>query len=169
MVLLTTSYWKTRFAGSSSIVGRALMLNGRLFTVVGVISSDDVIFDRMSVIVPIGQWSEPLFWDRGIGMGTRAVARLKPGISAQQAQAELNGIANALAQEYPKENKDHGIRAVSLREDVVGDARVPLVILLGAVTFVLLMLVRTSQISYWLALVPGSESSPSARRWALSA
>jgi len=139
VLLLTTNYWKTRFAGSSSIVGHALMLNGRLFTVVGVVSSDDVIFDRMSVIVPIGQWSEPLFWDRGIGMGTRAVARLEPGISARQAQAELNGIANALAQEYPKENKDHGIRAVSLREDVVGDARAPLMILLGAVTFVLLI------------------------------
>jgi predicted permease len=139
VVLLTTSYWKTRFAGSFSVVGRALMLNGRLFTIIGVVPSDDVLFDRMSVIVPIGQWSEPLFWDRGIGMGTRAVGRLKLGISAQQAQAELSGIANALAQEYPKENKDHGIRAVSLREDVVGDARAPLMILLGAVTSVLLI------------------------------
>ena len=139
VVLLTTSYWKMRFAASVSIVGRALMLNGRLFTVIGVVPSDDVLLDRMSVIVPIGQWSEPLFWDRSVGMGTRAVGRLKPGISAQQAQAELSGIADALAQEYPKENKDHGIRAVSLHEEVVGDARAPLMILLGAVTFVLLI------------------------------
>jgi len=139
VVLLTTSYWKTRFAGSSLVLGRTLILNGRLFTVIGVVPSDDVLFDRISVLVPIGQWSEPLFWDRGVGMGTRAVARVKPGMSAQQAQAELNGIANVLAQEYPKENKDHGIRAVSLREEVVGDARAPLMILLGAVTFVLLI------------------------------
>jgi predicted permease len=139
VVLLTTGYWKTRFAGSSSVVGHALMLNGRLFTIVGVVPSDDVLFDRMSVLVPIGQWSEPLFWDRGIGMGTRAVARLRRSMSAQQAQAELSGIAHALAQEYPKENKDHGIRAISLREEVVGDARAPLMILLGAVTFVLLI------------------------------
>jgi len=139
VVLLTTSYWKARFAASFSVIGRALMLNGRLFTVIGVVPSDDVLFDRMSVIVPIGQWSEPLFWDRSVGMGTRAVGRLKPGTSAQQAQSELNSIANALAQEYPKENRDHGIRAVSLREEVVGDARTPLMILLGAVSFVLLI------------------------------
>ena len=139
VVLLSTSFWKTRFGGNASVVGRTLILNGRLFTIVGVVSSDDILFDQTSVIVPIGQWSEPLFWDRGIGMGTRAVARLRPGISAQQAQSELNGIANSLAQEYPKENKDHGIGAVSLREDVVGDARTPLLVLLGAVTFVLLI------------------------------
>ena len=139
VVLLTTSYWKTRFGGSPSVVGRSLVLNGRLFTVIGVVPSDDVLLDRMSVIVPIGEWSEPLFWDRGVGMGTRAVGRLKPSISAGQAQAELNGIANALAQEYPKENKDHGIHAVSLREDVVGDARRPLLVLLSAVIFVLLI------------------------------
>jgi len=139
VVLLTTSYWKTRFGGSSSAVGRTLMLNGQLFTIIGVVPSDDVLFDRISVIIPIGQWTEPLFQDRGVSMGTRAVGRLKPGISPQQAQAELNGIANALAQEYPKENKDRGIHALPLREDVVGDARTPLLVLLGAVTFVLLI------------------------------
>jgi len=139
VVLLTTRYWKSRFGGSSSVIGRSLVLNERLFTVVGIVPSDDVIFDGISVVLPIGQWSEPLFWDRGVGMGTRAVARLKQGISPQQAQAELNGIANALAQEYPKENKDRGIRAVSLHDSVVGDARTPLLVLLGAVTFVLLI------------------------------
>jgi predicted permease len=139
VALLTTSYWKTRFGGSASVIGRPLVLNGRLFTVIGVIPSDDVLFDGISVIIPVGQWSEPLFWDRGVGMGMRAVGRLKQGISVQQAQAELNGIANALAHEYPKENKDHGIHAVSLREDVVGEARGPLLVLLAAVTFVLLI------------------------------
>lgn len=139
VVLLTTRYWKTRFGGRLAAVGRTLMLNGQLFTIIGVVPSDDVLFDRISVVVPIGQWSEPMFRDRGVGMGTRAVGRLKSGVSTQQAQSELNGIANALAQEYPKENKDRGISAVSLREDVVGDARTPLLVLLGAVTFVLLI------------------------------
>ena len=139
VVLLTTNYWKTRFNRNVSVLGSSIVLNGRLFTVVGVVPSDDILLDGISVIVPIGQWSETLFWDRGVGMGMRAVARLKPGFSAQQAQSELNGIANALAQEYPKENKDHGIAAVSLREEVVGDARRPLLVLLAAVTFVLLI------------------------------
>lgn len=139
VVLLTTKYWKTHFGGNASAVGRSLTLNGNLYTIIGVVPSDDVLLDGISVIVPIGQWSEPLFQDRGVGMGTRAVARLRQNVSVQQAQAELNGIASALAQEYPKENKDRGIHAVSLREDVVGDARRPLLVLLGAVTCVLLI------------------------------
>jgi predicted permease len=139
VVLLTSNYWKTRFNGNSSVLGTSLVLNGRLFTVIGVVPSDDILLDGISVIVPVGQWTEPLFWDRAVGMGMRAVARLKPGISAQQARSELNTIAYALGQEYPKENKDHGITAVSLREEVVGDARTPLVVLLGAVSFVLLI------------------------------
>lgn len=139
VVVLTSSFWKARFGGDPAVVGRTITLNERLFTIVGVIPSDDVLFQDASVFIPIGQWSEPLFWDRGVGMGMRVVARLKPGISAQQAQSELDGIARALAREYPKENKDHGISTISLRDDLVGDVRTPLLVLLGAVGFVLLI------------------------------
>ena len=139
VVLLTTLYWKTHFGGNPSALGRSLVLNEKLYTIIGVVPSDDVILDGISIILPIGQWTEPLFWDRGVGMGTRAVGRLKPGVSAQQAQAELNNVARALALEYPKENKDQGIHAISLHEDVVGDARRPLMVLLAAVMFVLLI------------------------------
>ena len=139
VVVLTSSFWKARFGGDPAVVGRTITLNERLFTIVGVIPSDDVLFQDASVFIPIGQWSEPLFWDRGVGMGMRVVARLKPGISAQQAQSELDGIAMALAREYPKENKDHGISTISLRDDLVGDVRTPLLVLLGAVGFVLLI------------------------------
>ncbi len=139
VVVLTSSFWKTRFGGDPAVVGRTITLNERLFTIVGVIPSDDVLFQDTSVFLPIGQWAEPLFWDRGVGMGMRIVARLKPGISAQQAQSELDSIARALAREYPKENKDHGISTISLRDDLVGDVRTPLLVLLGAVGFVLLI------------------------------
>lgn len=139
VALLTTNFWKRRFGGDPAVVGRTLTLNERLFTIIGVVPGDDVVFERVSVIIPIGQWTEPLFWDRGVGMGMRVVGRLRPGVSAQQAQSELDGIARALAREYPKENKDHGINAVSLRDDLVGDVRTPLLVLLGAVGFVLLI------------------------------
>jgi len=139
VVVLTSAFWKTRFGGDPAVVGRSLTLNERLFTIVGVIPSDDVLFQDASVFIPIGQWAEPLFWDRGVGMGVRVVARLKSGISAQQAQSELDAIARALAREYPKENKDHGISAISLRDDVVGNVRTSLLVLLGAVGFVLLI------------------------------
>lgn len=139
VVVLTSSFWKTRFGSDPAVVGRSITLNERLFTIVGVIPSDDVLFQDASIFIPIGQWAEPLFWDRGVGMGMRVVARLKPGISAQQAQSELDGIARALAREYPKENKEHGISTISLRDDLLGDVRTPLLVLLGAVSFVLLI------------------------------
>jgi predicted permease len=139
VVVLTSSLWKTRFGGKAEVLGRSITLNGNLYTVIGVVPSDDVTLQRVSFIIPIGQWTEPLFWDRGVGMGMRVVGRLRPGISPQQAQSELNSIAAGLAQEFPKQDKDRGITSVSLREDLVGDVRAPLLVLLAAVGFVLLI------------------------------
>jgi predicted permease len=114
-------------------------MNEKLYTVIGVVPSDNVLWRRASILVPIGQWTEPLFWNRAVGMGMRVVGRLKQGNSVQQAQAELDGIAAGLAREYPTDNKDRGIYAVSLRENLTGDVRTPLLVLLGAVGFVLLI------------------------------
>ncbi len=139
VAVLTSSLWRSRFGGSPAALGASITLNGRLYTVIGVVPGDDVVFRRVSLIVPIGQWEEPLFWDRGVGMGLRVIGRLKPGLSPQQAQAELDGIAASLAREYPKEDKDSGIYALALREDFLGDVRTPLVVLLAAVGFVLLI------------------------------
>jgi predicted permease len=139
VVLLTSDFWRTRFGGDPQIVGRTITLSDRLYTIIGVIPSDDVIWRRASVVVPIGQWSEPLFWNRGVGMGMRVAGRLKTGTTTRQAQSELDGIGAALAREYPVENKDKGIYAVSMSEDLTGDVRTPLLVLLGAVGFVLLM------------------------------
>jgi putative ABC transport system permease protein len=72
-------------------------------------------------------------------MGMNAVGRLKPGVSQEQAQSEMTAIAHGLAQEYPNDDKDKGIALVPLREDLVGDIRGALLVLLGAVGFVLLI------------------------------
>jgi predicted permease len=139
VVLLTSNFWQNRFGSDPHVLGRGLTLNDRLYTVIGVVPSDDVLWRRASVIVPIGQWSEPLFWNRGVGMGMRVVGRLSHDRSLPSAQSELDGIAAGLAQTYPTENKDHGIYAVSLAENITGDVRTPLLLLLGAVGFVLVM------------------------------
>jgi predicted permease len=139
VVVLTSNFWRARFGSDPQVVGRTITLNERLYTIIGVVPSDDVIWQRVSVIVPIGQWSEPLFWNRGVGMGMRVLGRLKAGVSPQQAQSELDGVAASLAREYPTENKDHGIYAASLRDDLIGDVRTPLLVLLGAVGVVLLI------------------------------
>jgi predicted permease len=139
VAVLTSDFWKTRFGSDPHIIGRSLTLNQRLYTIVGVVRSDDVVWRRVSIIIPIGQWSEPLFQNRGVGMGMRVVGRLNANTSAPQAQSELDAIAAALAREYPVENKDHGIYAVSLHDDLTGDVRTPLLMLLAAVGFVLLI------------------------------
>src|ERR1051326_6291649 len=139
VVVLTSNFWKTRFGGDPGILGRSLTLNDRLYTVIGVVPGDEVIFRRTSVIVPAGQWAEPLFWNRSISMGARVVGLLKSGVTQKQAQSELDSIAAQLAREYPQDNKDHGIFTIPLGEDLVGDIRTPLLVLLGAVGFVLLI------------------------------
>ena len=139
VVVLTSNFWDTRFGRDPGVLGRSLMLNDQLYTIVGVVPRDDVLWRRVSVLVPIGQWTEPLFWNRSVGMGMRVVGKLKSGGSVRQAQAELDGVAAGLASEYPVENKDRGIYAVSLHENLTGDVRTPLLVLLGAVAFVLLM------------------------------
>ena len=139
VAVLTSSLWKSKFGGSPDVLGRGVVLNGTLFTVIGVVTSDEVVFQRVSLIIPIGQWAEPLFWDRGVSMGLRVVGRLKRGITRPQAQADLDGIAADLAREFPKEDTESGIFAVPLRDDFLGDVRTPLLLLLAAVGFVLLI------------------------------
>ncbi len=139
VVVLTSNFWQTRFGGDPHVTGRSLTLNEQLYTIIGVVPSDDVLWRKMSVIVPIGQWAEPLFWNRGVGMGMRVVGRLSRDRSLPSAQSELDRIAAGLAKTYPTENKDHGIYAVSLAENLTGNVRTPLLVLLGAVGFVLVM------------------------------
>lgn len=139
VTVVTSTLWKTRFGGDPAVLGSRMMLNGRAYTVIGVVPADDVVFRRVSVIVPLGQWTEPLFWDRGVAMGVQVVGRLRPGVTPRQAQSELDAVAASLAREYPKENRDQGILSLSLAEDLVGDVRTPLLVLLAAVGFVLLI------------------------------
>ncbi len=91
------------------------------------------------VYVPIGQWSNSLLMDRGAGLGFHGIGRLKPGVTLQQARADMARVTQNLAAAYPQ--KDHGIGAhiVPLKDAVVGDVRPLLMILLGAVGVVLLI------------------------------
>jgi hypothetical protein len=68
VAVLTSDLWRTRFAGDPGVIGRTMILNEHVYTIIGVVASDNVLLDRTAVLVPIGQWSEPLFWDRGLGM-----------------------------------------------------------------------------------------------------
>jgi predicted permease len=141
VALLGEGFWKSKFASSPEVIGKSLTLNDTAYTVVGVITGRTPMFDPtvMDVYVPIGQWADPTFRDRKIGMGTQSVGRLKSGVTFQQAGADMDSVARNLAATYPDADKGTGITLKPLKQDIVGDVQPALLILLGAVGFVLLI------------------------------
>ncbi len=144
VALISEGLWKRKFGSAPDAVGKSLALNGTLRTIVGVIpagfhyqASD--FHNNSEVYVPIGQWNDPLFLNRGTSMGMDAVGRLKPGVTLQQANSDMSSVAVHLSELYPDTNKGSGIALVSLKESVVGDIRPFLLVLLAAVGFVLLI------------------------------
>jgi len=151
VVLISEGLWKQKFGSSPDAVGRSLDLNGAPYTIVGVISAgfhyrNENFHEDKDVYVPIAQWNNPLFRDRHTGMGMDAVGRLRPGVTLEQAKADMDSVAAHLAQIYPDSNKDSGVSLVALKENMVGDKdslfgdiRPFLLVLLAAVGFVLLI------------------------------
>src|SRR5689334_1867740 len=139
VAILGDGIWKRKFGSSPDVLGKSITLNGKVYTVIGVASGQITGFSPTDVFVPVGQWNDPTFRDRRIGMGMSAIGRLKPGLSIEQARADMNRVAENLAATYPEADKGSGIALVPLKTDVVGDVRGVLLVLLGAVSFVLLI------------------------------
>ena len=140
-VILSYDTWRNRFGANPTIVGSNIELNEQAFTVVGVMPRG---FEY-----PIYPGDQPQMWkpqnwtaeERAIrdNHNYGVIARLKPGVTLEQAKTELATISDRLAQQYPKDNKGWGATAVPLRDDLVGDVRPALLILLAAVALVLLI------------------------------
>jgi len=141
VVVLSHGLWERRFGADQNIVGKALRLNGQDFTVIGVMPASfrwqtDELWSPLAlgpeIFTPRGRGSEFL----------QAIARLKPRVTLQQAQAEVSRIAAQIVRQNPDAYPAGGdfiAQVKSLREDVVGDVRLMLLTLLGAVGFVLLI------------------------------
>jgi predicted permease len=142
--LISEGLAKRKFGSAGAALGQSLSLNGKLYGVVGVIPAsfrfENNNFDsKAEVYLPIGQWTEPLFRDRSASMGMDAVGRLKPEVTLQQADADMSSVAAHLAETYPEVDKNSGVTLISSKENLVGDIRPFLLVLLGAVGFVLLI------------------------------
>ncbi len=144
-VILSHGLWQRRFNSNPGIIGQSLKLSGRLFTVVGVMPPgvQHVGGDYRSL--PHGE-SVDLWWPLQMpaqaGRNSHfcnAIGRLKPGVSTQQVEADFNLMAERLAQQYPKSNTGWRIAIQPLHEELVGQTRTTLWLLLGAVFFVLLI------------------------------
>lgn len=141
VVLLSHSLWQRRFGADPGVIGRALTLDGKSYTVVGVMPPLVQLpgFDNHNdqLWVPIAFPAEEAA-QRGNHF-LEVIARLKPGITLQQARAEMDTIAARLEKQYPSYNLRRGAVVVPLHEQIVGEIRPALLILLGAVGFVLLI------------------------------
>ncbi len=139
VVIISYRLWQQRFGGSKTALGMPLVLDGKPYTVIGIapanfrFSGEDV-----DVFTPLGQNTDPRMTMREAHF-LPVVARLRPGATLPQARAELKLIARHLAEQYPKPNTGHSFVAHPLRQELVGNVRSSLWLLLGAVSLVLLI------------------------------
>ncbi|MDR3700121.1 MAG: ABC transporter permease [Candidatus Sulfopaludibacter sp.] len=136
-VVLSNGFWKRRFGGDAGILGRFLTLNAANCAVVGVLRRDFPF--RGDIYVPIEQWDSVELHTRESHLGLAVAARLKPGVTIEAAQGELSALASALARQYPATNGGRGTKAVPMKDDEVRSIRPTLLLLVGAVGFVLII------------------------------
>jgi putative ABC transport system permease protein len=140
VVVLSYQLWQRRFGGQAGILNQPLTLNGKSYTVIGIMPQGFQYPRREEMWVPVGQLSGEASWQqRGNHPGLYGVARLKPGVSFQQAKAEMDTIGANLEKQYQDSNAGNGIGMRPLLEIFVGDVRRALWVLFAAVAFVLLI------------------------------
>ena len=141
VALIGEGLWKRKFGASPSVLGRTMVLNGTGYAIIGVVPASFHLYggDNTEVYVPIGEWTDPTFRDRTIGMGMGVVARLKPNVTVAQARADMENVARNLAVAYPQADTGLTVGVLRLKDEMVGDIEGTLLILLAAVGFVLLI------------------------------
>ena len=135
-VLISHSLWQRRFGSADNAVGQPLTVNGLARTIVGVMPSGFKFPETAEIWVPMAL-NEKLYTRNDHGL--KGIARLKPNVTLEQAQAEMNNIALHIEEQHPVTNEGMGVNVFRLRDRLVGDYRAALLILLGVVGFVLLI------------------------------
>src|SRR5712671_265729 len=146
VVVVGYELWRRRFGSDPAIVGKTIDLNGKAQTVVGIAPRNFGFFIKQGTLTG----NKPELWSpwvlpaelrahKSVGRFMTVVARLKPGVTPKQAQTDISTIAARLEQQYPDYDGHWGVNVVPLRQQITGELRPALLILLGAVTFVLLV------------------------------
>ncbi|MGH9970959.1 MAG: ABC transporter permease [Pyrinomonadaceae bacterium] len=144
VIVISYGLWQRRFGGDAQIVGRKITLNNQENTIIGVLPADFAWhIQKGSMTNKAAEMWSPWQVSNELrqrqGRFARAVARLKPGVTFAQAQSEMDTIGARLEGQYPEFNTKWGVTVVPLRAQFTGEIRKPLLILLGAVGFVLLI------------------------------
>ena len=139
VVVLSYNLWRRRFGGDQAIIGRTMLMNGVPTKVVGVMPKDFFFSDRKNsdYWVPMAFTPEQWAWRHTHFL--TVVARLKPGVTAEQAQKDMQRIAEELQKQYPESNAKVGAVVVPIQKDYAGDTRSGLLVLQVASLFVLLI------------------------------
>ncbi len=138
VIMLGYDVWQTRFAGDPDIIGRTVFTNGETMTIVGVMPEGYVFPEGQDVWLPYRE--SPTQLQRGDGYWMMVMGRLKEGVKRAEAQAELDAITGALAQEYPETNEGVGARLYRLSEIILdSQARMIMFLILGATVIVLMI------------------------------
>lgn len=141
VALISASLWERKFRSRPDMLGKTVTLDGRSYIVVGVIPEGFHLFPSFrgrQVYVPVGQWDTPMLLQRGAGMGLHGIGRLKPGVTLDQARADMSAVSRRLAAAFPAD-KGMTAKLLPLKQQLVGDVQPFLLVLLGAVGFVLLI------------------------------
>jgi putative ABC transport system permease protein len=147
VVVLSHGFWRRRLAGDPNVIGSRITLNNNPYTVIGVLPQD-FRFTEVSNLSAYrfpertDVWAPLKLGDQANNRGFHnlaVVGRLKPGVSVEQARAEIRNYADRAAQQYPDTNKSYGMKVITLSEQVTGGVRPVLLILFAATGFVLLI------------------------------
>jgi putative ABC transport system permease protein len=142
VALLGEGFWERRFGRDPSVVGRTLVLGGEPFTVIGVMPKTmHTSWRAVEVFTPLLRLEDRIGGEnnRGNHPGIYLMGRMKPGVTVKQAEADVKAIAARLAEKYPNSNAKQSMTVEALHQAVTGDLRPALLVLLGAVAFVLLI------------------------------
>jgi putative ABC transport system permease protein len=138
VALLTTAFAERRFPGGEPL-GRTLQLDNQTYTVVGIVPRRFEFFQPADIYVPFGPWAATLPEDRGWHPGIFPIARVKRGVSLEDARLEMDAIARQLEAQLPESNRDVRVLVTPVQDLLVQNVRPALRMLLGAVVLVLLI------------------------------
>jgi predicted permease len=138
VAVLGYGLWQRRFGGSPETIGQQIVVDGKPYTIVGIAPAELRLDGEADIYTPLGQSTEPRMQNRG-AFFIHVLGRLQPNVTLAQAQTELSVIARQLATQYPEDNQGRDMLAHPLSQEVVGDVRPTLWLLLGAVSLVLLI------------------------------
>ena len=143
VALLGEAFWRRRFGAAPDVLGKNLTLDGGEYMILGVIPASFDLqipgFNKADIYVPITQWTNSLLMKRNAGLGVHGLGRLKPGVSIEQARADMQRVTSNLAAAYPNDDIGIGATLIPLKQQLVGRMQSFLLVLLAAVGFVLLI------------------------------